>query len=61
MKQFSCGELVPGCKASFQAESEDEILQWVATHAREEHGMDEVPPEVVDQVRAAISDVPAAS
>jgi predicted small metal-binding protein len=56
MKEFRCGELVPGCGAAFQAESEKEILEHIAAHARDEHGMDEVPPEVVDQIRAAISE-----
>jgi predicted small metal-binding protein len=56
MKEFRCGVLVPGCSASFEGESEDEILQQVATHARDEHGMDEVPPEVVDKVVASISE-----
>ena len=56
MKEFSCGELVPGCEARFQGESEDEILRQVATHARDEHGMDEVPPEVVDTIRASIAE-----
>jgi predicted small metal-binding protein len=56
MKEFRCGALVPGCSASFEGESDDEILQQVATHARDEHGMDEVPPEVVDQVVASISE-----
>ncbi len=56
MKEFNCSQLVPGCTAAFQGESEDAILQQVATHAREEHGMEEVPPEVVDRVRAAISE-----
>lgn len=54
MKEFRCGELVPGCDAAFEGESEAEILQRIAAHARDEHGMDEVPPEVVDQIRAAI-------
>jgi len=56
MKQFSCGAVVPGCTASFSAESEDAILSQVAEHARRDHGMDDVPPEVVDQVRANIVD-----
>ena len=56
MKEFSCGELVPGCWATFRGESDDEILQQVAVHAREEHGMDEVPAEVVDKIRAGISE-----
>ena len=56
MKEFSCGELVPGCWATFRGRSNDEILQQVAVHARDEHGMDEVPPEVVDKIRAGISE-----
>ena len=56
MKEFRCGDLVPGCTTTFQGESEAEILEQVAVHARDELGMDEVPPEVVDEVRAGISD-----
>ena len=56
MKEFRCGVLVPGCSALFEGETDDEILQQVATHARDEHGMDEVPPEVVDKVVASISE-----
>jgi predicted small metal-binding protein len=57
MKVFLCGTLVPGCGAAFEGESEAEILEHVAVHAREEHGMDEVPPEVVDTIRAAIAEM----
>jgi predicted small metal-binding protein len=56
MKEFRCGVLVPGCDAAFEGESEDEILQNISAHARDEHGMDEVPPEVVDQILASISE-----
>ncbi len=56
MKEFSCGAVVPGCDASFQAETEDEILSQVADHARDAHEMQEVPPEVVAQVRENITD-----
>ena len=56
VKEFRCGVLVPGCYATFQAESDDEILRQVFLHAREEHGMDQVPPEVVDEIRAEISE-----
>jgi predicted small metal-binding protein len=57
MKQFSCGSVVPGCTASFTAETEEEILGQVADHARADHGMDNVPPAVADQVRACITEV----
>ena len=56
MKEFSCGTMVPGCYATFQGESEDEILKQVVVHARQEHGMDEVPPEVVAEIRAEITE-----
>ena len=59
MKQFSCGAVVPGCTATFTAQTDDEILGQVATHAKEDHGMDEVPSEVVDAVKANIEEVPA--
>ena len=57
MKQFSCGAVVPGCTATFSAESEEEILGQVAQHAKADHGMESVPDEVVDQVRANIQEV----
>jgi predicted small metal-binding protein len=56
MKEFRCGELVPGCEAAFRGESEDDILQQVVAHARDEHGLHEVPPEVLDDIRAGISE-----
>lgn len=56
MKEFKCGALVPGCAAVIEGDSEASILERVAVHARDAHGMDEVPPEVVDQVRANISE-----
>ena len=57
MKEFMCGAIVPGCDARFEGATEEEILEQVAVHAREEHGMDEVPPDVADSVRAQITEV----
>jgi predicted small metal-binding protein len=57
MKQFACGAVVPGCTAEFQGESEDDVLQQVAVHAREAHGMTDVPEEVVAQVRANMVEI----
>lgn len=54
MKEFSCGDVVPGCKAKFRAASDDEILQSVAQHAHDEHGLSEVSPELVAAVREHI-------
>ena len=52
MKTFACGVVVPGCTATFTAETEEGILEQVARHAREDHGLAEVPEELVRQVRA---------
>jgi predicted small metal-binding protein len=52
MKSFSCGAVVPHCTARFNGETDEEILSKVADHARRDHGMTDVPAEVVEQVRA---------
>jgi predicted small metal-binding protein len=54
MKEFSCGDVVPGCTMSFQASSEAELLESVAAHARADHGMTSLPDSLVTQVRAKI-------
>ncbi len=53
-KQISCGDVVPGCDWKASAQSEDELLKQVTTHAAEVHGVKEVTPELAAQVRAAI-------
>lgn len=52
MKTFACGAIVPGCTASFAAETEEEILEQVARHAREHHDIPKVPDELARQVLA---------
>ncbi|MDX6657928.1 MAG: hypothetical protein QOH62_2721 [Solirubrobacteraceae bacterium] len=59
MKRFSCSAVVDGCDATFEAPDEAGIMRQVVVHAREAHGMDEVPPEVADKVAAGIEDVSA--
>lgn len=57
MKEFVCGSVVPGCDARFTGETDEEILAQIPAHAAEAHGMTEVPPEVVEQVKANIAQV----
>jgi predicted small metal-binding protein len=54
MKRFRCEQVIAGCDATFEAPDEDGILRQVVVHAREAHGMDEVPPGVADRVLAGI-------
>lgn len=52
MKTFACGAVVPGCTASFAAETVEGILEQVARHAREDHDLPEVPDELLRRVLA---------
>ena len=56
MKRFACGDVVPGCDASWVCSTEDELLAAVAAHARTDHDIDEITPELVETVRAHITD-----
>lgn len=57
MKQFSCGDVVPGCSRTFRGTSERAILSAVAAHAGADHGLMELPDSLVRQVRSAIVSV----
>jgi predicted small metal-binding protein len=57
MKEFHCAAVVPGCGARFEAESEDAVVSQVVRHARDDHGMEHVPHDVLDAVRAHIREV----
>jgi predicted small metal-binding protein len=57
MKQFRCGDVVPGCQWVARSDDEQELMARIGDHARDEHGMDEVPPEVADQIHGVITDV----
>ena len=57
MKQFRCGDVVPGCQWVTRSEDEKELLEEIHSHARDAHGMDEVPPEVVDAIHDVITEV----
>jgi predicted small metal-binding protein len=57
MKQFKCGDVVPGCQWVTRNEDEEHLWGEIQTHAHDVHGMDEVPPEVVDAIQKVITDV----
>ena len=47
MKEFRCGDVVAGCDAVFTASQASIILGEVARHVETEHGISELPPEVI--------------
>jgi predicted small metal-binding protein len=54
MKNFRCGDVVPGCTRMFTGTEED-ILTQVALHARADHDLVDVPDALVTQVRSAMT------
>jgi predicted small metal-binding protein len=54
MKKFECGDVVPGCEASWVCSTEDDILSNVAAHAAADHGLVEISADLVAAVRANI-------
>lgn len=52
MKHFACGDVVPGCDATFQAPTQQGILEQVAAHARRDHGLTEISDDLASQVIA---------
>ena len=57
MKQFKCGDVVLGCQWVARSDDEQQLFEEIFAHAREAHGMDEVPPEVVDAIHDVITEV----
>ena len=53
-KRFACGAVVPDCPFTAKGETEQELLQQVAAHAAEAHGIKEISPELLAKVKSAI-------
>jgi len=55
MKRFACGDVIPGCSATFTAADEDGIFAQCVPHAASQHGIDEVTPDLAAMVRRLIT------
>jgi predicted small metal-binding protein len=55
-KTVSCRDVGMDCDFVAKGETEQDILQQCAEHARKDHGMTEIPPEVAEKLRGSIRD-----
>jgi predicted small metal-binding protein len=55
-KQLSCGDLMPDCKAVIEGKDENEVMVRATEHAKKEHKLENIPPELASKVRAAIKE-----
>ncbi|MGH7802330.1 MAG: DUF1059 domain-containing protein [Thermodesulfobacteriota bacterium] len=53
-KEIRCRDVGVDCDWVVSGETEEEIMKEAAEHAKKAHGMDEIPQELVERVRAAI-------
>lgn len=54
-KHIACDHVMPGCGFTASAATEQELLEKVAAHAAADHGITEVTPELLAQVKSAIT------
>jgi predicted small metal-binding protein len=55
-KVLRCGDLMPGCQAVIEGQDVNEVMAKGAEHARKDHGMAAIPPDLAKKVQAAIKD-----
>jgi predicted small metal-binding protein len=53
-KVLRCREVGMDCDFEARGETENEVLAQAADHAHRDHGMTEIPDEVLTKVKAAI-------
>lgn len=56
MKVVKCRDVGVDCDFVARGETADDVLRQCGEHARSAHGFSDVPPELIDKVKAAIHD-----
>lgn len=52
--EFECSNVIPTCDTTLEGETRDDVLEEVATHMREHHGMIELPSDMTKWVLASV-------
>ena len=56
MKVLRCGDVMPGCNTVIEGKDVNEVMTKGAEHAKKDHGIQSIPPDVAKKVQAAIKD-----
>ena len=56
MKAFECNKVVPNCNAVIRGKDANEVMTKAEEHAKRAHGMQSIPQDVAQKVKAAIHD-----
>jgi predicted small metal-binding protein len=55
-KVLKCSDVNPGCNHEIRGDSDHDVLRKAAEHAKTDHHMDSLPPDVLAKVKGAIRD-----
>ncbi len=55
MFKLACGDVMPGCAATFEDADRGALMGAVAAHAAADHGLPEVTPDVLRAVEDKIA------
>jgi predicted small metal-binding protein len=55
-RELNCRDVGFDCDAVVRADSDEEVLAQVATHARDVHGLEQIDSETEQKVRSVIHD-----
>ena len=55
-KVLRCGDLMTGCNTVIEGKDVAEVMAKGAEHAKKDHGLAAIPPDMVAKVQAAIKD-----
>lgn len=53
-KELRCGDLMPGCNQVIEGKDEKEVVAKATEHARNEHNIRNMTPDLEQKVRGAI-------
>jgi predicted small metal-binding protein len=56
-KSISCKDVGMDCDFTAKADTLEELMQAASAHAKEAHGLDSIPAELLPAVQAAVRDV----
>ncbi len=56
-KSISCADVGADCNWSATADTEEQLMEKVAEHAKEEHQGMEITPELVEKIKSQIKEI----
>ncbi|GAA1160602.1 DUF1059 domain-containing protein [Nocardioides aquiterrae] len=54
MFKLACGDVMPGCAATFENADRGALMSAVASHAAADHGITDLTPDVVAAVESKV-------